>query len=262
MRLWLLSDLHLERADWTPPAIPDADICIVAGDTDRGAREAVDWMAAEIRPHMPVIGVLGNHEFYYHKTGIERSEAARHGRLRDVVMLDDTTVVIDGTRFVGGTLWTDFHLYGTPRESAQAAYDHMNDFKLISHGDNILTPTQSALLHAATMKHIYSVLESPFDGDTVVVSHHSPSPRSLSDEYEPDDPLNAAFHSKLEWIIERYQPALWVHGHTHSSADYEIGSTRVVCNPRGYFRYGENENPAFDPGLVIEIGELKPRPGM
>jgi hypothetical protein len=27
---------------------------------------------------------------------------------------------------------------------------------------------------------------------------------------------------------------LWTHGHTHEDFDYMIGTTRVVCNPRGY----------------------------
>ena len=48
--------------------------------------------------------------------------------------------------------------------------------------------------------------------------------------------------------------ALWVHGHTHDSFDYEVAGTRVLCNPRGYARDGVNENAAFDPALVVSIG--------
>ena len=35
-------------------------------------------------------------------------------------------------------------------------------------------------------------------------------------------------------LVERYQPALWIHGQTHEACDYLIGQTRIVCNPRGY----------------------------
>jgi hypothetical protein len=47
---------------------------------------------------------------------------------------------------------------------------------------------------------------------------------------------------------------LWIHGHTHDSFDYRLNGTRVLCNPRGYARDGVNENPMFDPQLVIEVG--------
>jgi hypothetical protein len=42
----------------------------------------------------------------------------------------------------------------------------------------------------------------------------------------------------------------------HDSVDYEIGRTRVLCNPRDYY----GDNPAFDPALVVEVGDPAPRP--
>lgn len=256
MRIWVLSDLHTEVEDWAPPAIPEGDICIVAGDTARGAREAVDWMAHHILPSMPVAGVLGNHEFYGHQVERERSEALHWGRQRGVAMLDDTVAIIDGVRLIGATLWTDFYLGGTPERSVRAAAVGMRDYHVIGTRAGRFTPRMSAELHRTSLQFIIDTLETPFDGETVVVTHHSPSPRSVADIYE-GDPLNAAFSSNLDALIERYQPAAWVHGHTHCSFDYEIGQTRVVCNPRGY---GDENSKGFDPGLVIEIGEPKPGP--
>jgi hypothetical protein len=52
-------------------------------------------------------------------------------------------------------------------------------------------------------------------------------------------------------LIETAQPALWIHGHTHESCDYQIGRTRVVCNPYGYA--GHEVNRAFDPGKCVEL---------
>ena len=37
--------------------------------------------------------------------------------------------------------------------------------------------------------------------------------------------------------MDRPQIKLWTHGHTHHEFDYMVGSTRVVCNPRGYVGY-------------------------
>jgi UDP-2,3-diacylglucosamine pyrophosphatase LpxH len=45
---------------------------------------------------------------------------------------------------------------------------------------------------------------------------------------------------------------LWIHGHTHFSADHISPCvTRVVCNPGGYAGIEENKN--IDPMLVINI---------
>jgi hypothetical protein len=61
--------------------------------------------------------------------------------------------------------------------------------------------------------------------------------------------VSAAFASDCELLAER--ASLWVHGHVHNSARYRIGDCRVVCNPRGYVRRGEDAG--FDQALVIEI---------
>ena len=54
----------------------------------------------------------------------------------------------------------------------------------------------------------------------------------------------------VDEVIESAQPALWVHGHTHSSADYQVGDTRVVCNPYGYYRHEVNTEFA---SVVVDL---------
>ena len=83
---------------------------------------------------------------------------------------------------------------------------------------------------------------------TVVVTHHLPHAKSIPPRFK-GDLLNAAYASDLSGVIEQGRPALWVHGHTHDSCDYDLGSTRVVCNPRGY----DDENRDFNSALVVEI---------
>ena len=58
--------------------------------------------------------------------------------------------------------------------------------------------------------------------------------------------------SDLERLLDGRRVQLWIHGHTHDSFDYCVNGTRVVCNPRGYSKDGVNENPLFEPRLVIE----------
>lgn len=74
----------------------------------------------------------------------------------------------------------------------------------------------------------------------VVVGHHAPSKASTHPRYKEDVLMNGAYSSDLsELMLDRPCIKLWVHGHTHDPFDYMIGSTRVVCNPRGYFGYEE-----------------------
>jgi hypothetical protein len=125
MKLHILSDLHTEFADFVPPET-DADAVILAGDIGVGV-EGVRW-AAHYFPVQPVIYVPGNHEFYGHDIGLtaELQAAAPD----NIAVLIDDVLVLDGVRFLGSTLWTDFKLHGEgeawfARERARRC---MNDF--------------------------------------------------------------------------------------------------------------------------------------
>ena len=107
--------------------------------------------------------------------------------------------------------------------------------------------------------YIEKELAREIPGPTVVVTHHAPSSRSVPPRFT-GDPLNVAYASDLEHIIERWQLSLWLHGHIHDSADYRIGETWVRTNPKGYGPgngFQETENAAFDPHLVIELPRRK-----
>ncbi len=93
-------------------------------------------------------------------------------------------------------------------------------------------------------------LEQAFAGPTVVITHHLPALKSIAPRYA-NDPLNPAFASRLEGVIVRYQPTLWIHGHTHDRCDYELFRTRVVCNPRGY--PGEYSRAGFKSDFTVVV---------
>ena len=109
MKIRVLSDLHLEFHAWTPPPA-DADVVVLAGDIHVGVG-GIEW-AREQFPTTPVIYVVGNHEFYGGQLN-EVLAALREAADRlGVYLLDSDELVLDGTRFLGATLWTDFALYG------------------------------------------------------------------------------------------------------------------------------------------------------
>lgn len=168
--------------------------------------------------------------------------------------LQDAAVEIGGVRFVGTTLWTDFLLFGQERQRELMLYCHqrMRDYSRIckTKGD-WLTPETSLAMHQASLAFLERELAKPFPGKTVVISHHAPSPRSLSGG-RAQARYDAAYASDLEALLPGPQaPDLWIHGHTHVANDYKIGRCRVVSNPRGY--PGVEPVREFRPGLVLEI---------
>lgn len=256
MKLHILSDLHLEFSDFDVPAV-DADVIVLAGDIWIGAH-GLGWAASKFRPDR-IVTVLGNHEFYkkgeYHEVVASAQAAASS---LGIHMLHDSSTVIDGVRFLGGILWSDFRLHGggTHQEMAMMHADaQISDFRQIKINDprtgwQRFKPRTAHAFNRATVRYLESALAEQFDGPTVVVTHFLPSERSIASKYKGGH-LNPYFASNLDALIEQHQPALWIHGHTHESCDYRIGETRVVCNPRGYVP-GE-PNPAFDARLVIAL---------
>lgn len=247
MQLHIVSDLHTEFADFNPPDT-GADVVVMAGDIGVGTA-GVEWAARRFRA-TPVIYVPGNHEYYHHDIRIVdelRAVAPDH-----IYVLDNGVKELVGVRFLGATLWTDFRLYGEGEAwfARQRAKRGMRDFTVIRNGDRRFTPEDSVLLHEASRAWLESELQADFDGPTVVVTHHLPARPSISKRYA-NDPLNPAFASGMEDIIEQYRPGLWIHGHTHVPCDYVIFGTRVVCNPRGY--PSESTGESFSPGLVVEV---------
>ncbi len=276
MRIWVLSDLHVDAAPWTPPEGPTVDLAIVAGDVADGVtRRSIPWLAEHVRPRARhVVYVPGNHDWYGCRLPDETARARDAAVAADVTLLDaGQSRIVEGVRVVGATLWTDYGI-GEPRWSRawgmrEAGDRHvgMRDHRRIQTRDGLGSPAPfrpfaAAALHVEHRGRIERVLAERHDGPTIVVTHHAPHPLSLR-AGEATGPGDAAYGSDLSAIMEGPgAPALWLHGHVHVSRDYHIGRTRVLSNARGHDtshrrRDGtwcdERENPAFDPFLVLEI---------
>ena len=252
----ILSDLHLEfrwdeqRGVGSTHRFIDSlnpegvDVLILAGDICM-YKQAVDAMSLICRrfKDSDVIWVCGNHEFY----SSDRATVAARVREalaqnRNLHHLDCEAKVIRGQRFVGATMWFPWNDINPQIEF------FMNDFRVIK---DLRKWVYEENLRATNM-FMGSVNE-----DDVVITHHLPSRRSIAPQYSQSD-LNNFFLCDMEKFIVDRGPKLWVHGHTHESFDYEIPhtgnsgrTTRVVCNPRGYFPH--DLNPNFDKEKVIEI---------
>jgi Icc-related predicted phosphoesterase len=270
MKLYLASDVHLEFGELEVHNKDNADVLILSGDilvaADIGGTSAkhmtyLKFMEDVSRLFKHVIYVVGNHEHYHgdFQTTI--------GKIREFVqpfsnihVLDKETFTLDNVTFIGGTLWTDMN-----KEDPHTLYaipGVMNDFKIITYGDRAtyfrdndgnshtrqsrLTPDDVVLDFKAMVDFIKQTVDSNPTGKYVVVGHHAPSKQSTHPRYANEVLINGAYSSDLsEFILDRPQIKLWTHGHTHEKFDYNIGSTRIVANPRGYINY-ENCADYFD----------------
>ncbi len=267
VRLLILSDLHLEFATFRPPSPDLYDLIVLAGDIAVGV-PAVHWARRKSTlAGKPVVLVPGNHEFYNSERTRMLTRLREAAAGTNVHLLDRDEVTLLGIRFLGATLWTDFELdvaHGT--DVARAKRDAtigLNDFagaireRLPDQpGQRRFTPEDAAREHQLSRAWLQQKLLEAVGPDvvaTVVVTHHAPSPLSMDSMYEGSD-LNPCYYSDLPAVFFQ-SAALWIHGHTHSSSDYQHHRTRVIANPRGYVRWnGAIENANFDPQRVITLG--------
>lgn len=257
MKIWGMSDLHLEFDPSRILEIPEADVCVVAGDIQiKGIIRSLEWLQKHIAPKMPVVFVPGNHEFY--RASMVEARSAAHeavSTMSNIHLLDDGFVEIDDVLFVGSTLWTDLKLQGNPDLIAHLARNSdqkMYDYKEITYQKKPwirFTPQRTAALHRTGKAFIREALAGRKD-KAVVVSHHAPSSRSLASDNQ-NDLFSSMYASDLEEMILELKPNIWFHGHIHTSSDYWLGETRVICNPFGY--PGKEENPSFNPNLIAEL---------
>lgn len=258
MRLLYASDLHLEFGKATVPDLPSPnayDLVILAGDVHRGAR-GCDW-ALSTFPGKDIIYVPGNHEHYGYDYNLScaamKAMEALDSRLR--VLLRET-VVIDGVRFVGATLWSECRLPGVQDAFMYDRYIErsISDFNVIKLSRGPYAPNRDwsvddcRTTFNADKNFLDHELKHVHAGPTVVVTHFLPSRSCIAPKYE-NSPLNGYFASDCDDVIWSYKPDAWIYGHTHDASEqlHESG-VRLYCNPFGY----PNEN-AERSWKIIEV---------
>ena len=266
MRLHILSDLHLEHSNFEMPPV-GSDVLVLAGDILTPGHRALGWAAQEaVHRGRAVVQVAGNHEFYGATLQAERALMREAASTHGIHLLDRTAVVLGGVRFLGCILWTDYRvpiidmtgrgMRVDPAQGMAACAAILTDYRAIKwkKGADIrlLTPENLLSEHQADRQWLEQQLAAPFDGPTVVVTHHAPHSLSVAPRFASDW-ATCGFASALSDSFFEV-PVLWIHGHTHTTFDYRVGNCRVVCNPRGYKLWGGDfEVDDFDPALVIEV---------
>lgn len=254
MLINIISDIHLDvNSELVSREIFDLGkntINIFAGDITPDIDEKIRFFKSFSGK---VVFVNGNHDYYSDCLNYEdiidltRQKISRYGT-NNIVFLENDVVFIENLRIIGCTLWVDFDLYGTKEYSKYIAIKNINDFKNILTKNKLLTPDDVEQIHFKSRNFIENQLKIDWHGKTIIVTHHSPHAASISPRFLSSN-LNPSYASNLEFLINKYSPTLWIHGHIHNFFDGMIGNTRLISNPYGY----DHENTFYKYPFVIEI---------
>jgi predicted phosphodiesterase len=244
----------------------DADALVLAGDIHSGRaviQQFADWP-------IPVLWVPGNHEFY--GDGIHELHALIREQCSgtSITPLLQNQVVIGGVRIVGCTLWTDYAISGKVADQqlsmaacSQMLADHRY-IRGIANPERAFTVQDALALHKQDRAWLAEQLAAPFEGKTVVITHHGCHAKSIDHKYV-GNALNGGFVSDLSALMPNAD--VWIHGHVHDSFDYRVATStthhcRVVVNPGSYPKNLNGailedqilwENPKFKRDLVISV---------
>jgi predicted phosphodiesterase len=267
--------ISLENTEGADVLILGGDICVAKDLMNRDEHGIFDRFDRNSRVHTffqeccarfpHVIYIAGNHEHYHGDyANTIATLRSRLGYLVNLHILDKQMVQLNGVSFIGGTLWTDMNKEDPITLMHMTSM--MNDFRCVANSNKQpviyqgghtneagqwvkdpwgthtrpaqFIPEDAVVDHKEMLEYIRLMIEGKFDQKFVVVGHHAPSKQSTHPRYADEQIMNGGYSSDLsEFIMDHPQIKLWTHGHTHEDFDYMIGSTRIVCNPRGYDAY-------------------------
>lgn len=231
MKIRILSDLHFEfHADFGKSFIDsmnsECDVLVIAGDmaTNRIIYNSLNMLCSKFKR---VVYVHGNHEYYGSNRGdvnITMSKSIKKNS--NLTWLNENILYIEGHRIIGLPLWFQRSFLSERLQRMWSDFHYIANFKNWVYEQN-----------TSNMEFLNKELRK----DDIVITHYLPSQKSVHEKFH-DSETNAFFVCDMEQLIVERCPKLWIHGHTHDSFDYKIGSTRVVCNPFGYANHSENPN--------------------
>ncbi len=257
MKIQQLSDTH--GSDYV--ISDEADLIVHCGDFGNGLYHLYEFVRKCKEKNKPYVLVLGNHDFY----GLSMKEAYEQLDKDGIVYLKDgQEFLMNGYRFIGGTLFTNFRANKVTEEQLDInkdyAYKYIYDFhtikdKFILNKDKQLESTFVTPNHYHTeFNKQYNFINQYRNQDKIIIVTHFPMSLCCLADYWRDHPtasvVNPYFVNDLS--LEGFKLALC--GHVHHSVDTIIEGCRVIVNPLGY--PSEHNNNGYNNALLIDLNEI------
>lgn len=226
----LVSDIHLEHLQ-PPIQYPQiqrhANNLILAGDIAPMIKKDLlePFLAYVSKKWENVIYVPGNHEYYDNEECVAWDTSYFP---KNVHLLQNECIVIDGIKILGTTLWAQIS-----DENRFSIAHKLNDFKYIWK-----SPTRRLAVEEFNDMNdkAKAFLRKEAEDDCIIVTHHAPMPECLADKYKTDV-MSTCYVNDFdqdEDLLQKVKVAAWCYGHTHHAKDFIFNNTRILSNPMGY----------------------------
>lgn len=245
MHMQIISDIHLEYRNGYYPFIPKkADNIALLGDIGKPFSKVYQRLIVDLSKRFKnVIVVAGNHEFFSPKrrkltVGEIRAQMEDIASLyKNVHYLENKSIILDGVRFLGCTLWTSI-----PCDMWKHVRKKMNDYRMcyIQKYDDTnigvpLSPEHTTFWHDQSVSWLKEQLDIPgyVDTPTVILTHHCPYKIGTGNPEFEGTPTQCCYATDLSSLFRK--PLLtWAYGHTHYRSDQVVNGVRLISNPLGY----------------------------
>lgn len=262
MKIRVASDLHLERyhnsshvAEVVGMPKNESDVLILSGDIceARLINNYVEYFQQLVEKSRHVIYIPGNHEYYSSETMAHAEDTLQEfcDRL-GIKFLSNDIVDINRVRFIGSTMWATVE---DMSKKYQELMSRWPDFRYTYFKEGVKQSVDTIdMLHRKCKKFLSLELDASHDDDSVdsvVVATHFPISWKFADKFFAKNPFNHFFYNSFDsWFqpgghLDSPKVKLICGGHTHASKSLVHNGVRLICNPRGYYKRGELENPKF-----------------
>ncbi len=238
-RIFAISDIHTEFYDSAESVFnsinwPDADILVLAGDVGNPTTKLGvfgRFISLCSKKYGQVIYVPGNHEYY--GCNFDRKSVDHLIELTcemfGVHFLNRKSVVVNGIRFIGDTMWSLINAKSTRliNDFNRGVFAHQVDY--VGEFIDGYRFIQKELLESMNGSEL-----NPKTEPVVVVTHHLPTRRLIHPKFD-DYPGNSAFYSDvLDSLKITPNCLLWFCGHTHEFGITNLPNGKCIANPLGY----------------------------
>ncbi len=249
MKFYYCSDLHLDNyyfstriGSYYPTALLNdinndfkESVLLIAGDLaeKKYMDNHIQLLKKICKKFKFVLFVEGNHENYEWNMSNEYNYSKI---AKNFIHLNNEMFEIENIIIYGGTLWCNLNELSSLDKFNISQM--ISDFRII----NINDTDKMSIEYMTNLynKFIEGLIETQLKVDNenkqlIILSHFAPSIKSVTPGYE-NSALNPYFCNNLDDLIKSSNIHTLVHGHVHSSHDYMINNTKILCNPRGYPR--------------------------